>query len=188
VIWADVRDMSKKTGSGATAQRGGPRGVLQALGPGLLFAGAAVGVSHLVQSTRAGAVYGLAMLGLVVAANLFKYPAFAFAPRYAAATGTSLLEAYRQQGRWALGLYALVTFGTMFTVQAAVTIVAAGLAQALFGEGLGVWSYAALITGFCALVTVVGGFAALDRVMKAIVGVLTISTLAATALVIPTLP
>jgi Mn2+/Fe2+ NRAMP family transporter len=164
------------------------RGVLQALGPGLLFAGAAVGVSHLVQSTRAGAVYGLAMLGLVVAANFFKYPAFAFAPRYAAATGTSLLEAYRQQGRWALGLYALVTFGTMFTVQAAVTIVAAGLAQALFGDWLGVLSYAALITGFCALVTVVGGFAALDRVMKAIVGVLTISTLAATALVIPTLP
>jgi len=29
--------------------------ILKSLGPGLLFAGAAVGVSHLVQSTRAGA-------------------------------------------------------------------------------------------------------------------------------------
>ena len=28
---------------------------LKSIGPGLLFAGAAIGVSHLVQSTRAGA-------------------------------------------------------------------------------------------------------------------------------------
>jgi hypothetical protein len=32
---------------------------LKRLGPGLLFAAAAIGVSHLVQSTRAGALYGL---------------------------------------------------------------------------------------------------------------------------------
>ena len=41
------------------------RGALwKTLGPGLLMAGAAVGVSHLVQSTRAGAVYGFGLLGL----------------------------------------------------------------------------------------------------------------------------
>ena len=32
------------------------------IGPGLLFAGSAVGVSHLVQSTRAGALYGLGLV------------------------------------------------------------------------------------------------------------------------------
>ena len=31
---------------------------LYKLGPGILCAGAAIGVSHLVQSTRTGAVYG----------------------------------------------------------------------------------------------------------------------------------
>ena len=35
---------------------------IQKLGPGLLFAGAAIGVSHLVQSTRAGADFGLGLL------------------------------------------------------------------------------------------------------------------------------
>ena len=30
----------------------------KAIGPGLIWAGAAIGVSHLVQSTRAGADYG----------------------------------------------------------------------------------------------------------------------------------
>ncbi len=68
------------------AERGG---FWKTLGPGLLFAGTAVGVSHLVQATRAGAVYGLGMLLVILAANVVKYPAFSFGPRYAAATGMS---------------------------------------------------------------------------------------------------
>ena len=165
--------------------KGARGGFWAALGPGLLFAGAAVGVSHLVQSTRAGAVYGLSLAIFVVLANLLKYPAFSFAPRYAAATGTSLLEAYRRQGRWALWLYAAVTVGTMFAVQAAVTLVTAGLAEALFGGALGPLGYAAAITGFAALTAAVGGFAALDRAMKVIMAALTLSTLAATAMALP---
>ncbi len=99
------------------------RSFFKAFGPGLLFAGAAVGVSHLVMSTQAGALYGLALVGVLILANVFKYPAFSFGPRYAAATGTSLLEGYRRQGKWALVVYALLTVGTMFTVLAAVTSV-----------------------------------------------------------------
>ncbi|MEZ4454787.1 MAG: divalent metal cation transporter [Nannocystaceae bacterium] len=159
----------------------------KALGPGLLFAGTAVGVSHLVQSTRAGAVYGLGLVVFILLANLLKYPAFAFAPRYAAATGASLVEAYRQQGRWAVVLYALVTAGTMFAVQAAVVIVTAGLAQALFGDALSVLGYAVALTLITALLNGVGSFAVLDRVIKAVVLLLSIATLAATVAVIPSI-
>ena len=49
-----------------------------AFGPGLLFAGAAVGVSHLVQSTRAGASFGLSILIIVILANIIKFPGFRF--------------------------------------------------------------------------------------------------------------
>ena len=49
---------------------GGQRGVER-----VLFAGAAIGTSHLVQSTRAGAMFGLGLLGIVVFANVIKYPA-----------------------------------------------------------------------------------------------------------------
>ena len=38
------------------------RKLLAVLGPGILYTAAAVGVSHLVYATRAGAVYGLAMI------------------------------------------------------------------------------------------------------------------------------
>ena len=34
-------------------------------GPGLIFTGAAIGTSHLVQSTRAGAMFGVALLGVM---------------------------------------------------------------------------------------------------------------------------
>lgn len=44
--------------------------LLKALGPGILVACAAVGGSHLVWSTRAGAQYGWSLVGLVLLANL----------------------------------------------------------------------------------------------------------------------
>ena len=70
--------------------------LLKTLGPGLLFASTAIGVSHLVQSTRAGASYGYALLWAVIIANLLKYPSFEYGSRYANATGESLIDGYRR--------------------------------------------------------------------------------------------
>ena len=63
------------------------------LGPGVLFAATAIGVSHLVQSTTAGALYGFSMVGFIIAANVFKFPFFEYGARYAAATGKRLFMA-----------------------------------------------------------------------------------------------
>lgn len=158
------------------------------LGPGLLFAAAAVGVSHLVQSTRAGADFGLGLLGLVLLANLLKYPAFRFGPLYAAATGTSLLEGYRRQGLWALAIYGLATVATMFAVQAAIVLVTAGLAIAALGLTASPLPVAAAITALSAGLLILGDYRWLDRVSKALVFVLTLSTLLATVLVLPRVP
>lgn len=49
---------------------------IKTLGPGLLFSGAAIGVSHLVQSTRAGADFGLGLLWALLLVNVFKFPFF----------------------------------------------------------------------------------------------------------------
>ena len=49
-----------------------PQPLWRSLGPGLVWAGTAVGVSHLVQSTRAGAGYGFSLLLIVLLANLLK--------------------------------------------------------------------------------------------------------------------
>jgi Mn2+/Fe2+ NRAMP family transporter len=160
-------------------------GIWHALGPGMLFAAAAVGVSHLVQSTRAGAEYGLALVGIVIIANLIKYPAFRFGPLYSVATGKSLLDGYRRQGRWALVLYALLTLATMFAVLAAIAVVTAGLAMATLGIKLSPVLGAAALILVGATLLAVGRYHWLDRVTKVLVGVLTVSTLLATALALP---
>ncbi|MCA9594246.1 MAG: divalent metal cation transporter [Myxococcales bacterium] len=161
------------------------KGVLSALGPGLLFAAAAVGVSHLVQSTRAGAVYGLALVGMVILANVVKYPAFRFGPYYSVATRTSILEGYRRQGTWALVLYGLLTLGTMFTVLGAIGLVTAGLAMATFGFKASPLGVATALIGVCAVLLAVGHYHWLDRVVKVLVGVLTVSTIVSTVMAIP---
>ncbi|MEM9693066.1 MAG: divalent metal cation transporter [Myxococcota bacterium] len=161
---------------------------LAALGPGLLFAAAAVGVSHLVQSTRAGARYGLGLVGVVVLANLVKYPAFRFGPHYAALTGRSLLDGYREVGRWALVLYGLLTLGTMFTVQAAVTVVTAGLLIAVTGIGLGPVEVSAGLLLGGGVVLYQGRFRLLDRITKVLVAVLTVATLVSSLLALPRVP
>jgi len=160
-----------------------------AFGPGLLFAGAAVGVSHLVQSTRAGASFGLAMILVVILANVIKFPGFRFGPQYAAATGHSLIDGYRRQGRWTLALFSLLTAGTMFTVIAVVTVVTAGVGIAVFGlepllastvgETAGPAAVSALIMIVAAVLLAGGGYVWLDRFIKVVMPVLTICTLAA---------
>ena len=149
---------------------------IQRLGPGLLFAGAAIGVSHLVYSTRSGAMYGFALLWLVVVANLFKYPFFEFGPRYAAATGESLLQGYKKLGKWVLGFFIVVALATMFTVQAAVTLVTASLASYLFGGG-NIIFWAAILLAFCAFLLLWGKYQLLDSLMKVIIILLTLVTL-----------
>jgi Mn2+/Fe2+ NRAMP family transporter len=155
---------------------------IRSLGPGLLFAGAAIGVSHLVQSTRAGADFGFGLLWALLLVNLFKYPFFQYGPRYAMATGESLIDGYSRLGRGVLITYFVLTFLTMFTIQAAVTIVTAGLAYNLFGitADLNIWVI--LITGISLIILLLGKYKFLDNLMKIIIVILTISTVIAVLL------
>ena len=146
------------------------------LGPGLLFAGAAIGVSHLVQSTKAGAEFGFGLLWALFLAHIFKYPFFQYGPRYASATGETLLDGYKKLGKGVLLSYYILNFATMFTIQAAVTVVTAGLAANLFGftNDLVLWSGVICTISFAILLF--GKYKVLDSLMKYIVIILTIST------------
>ena len=74
------------------------KNLLKTIGPGILFAGAAIGGSYLIQSTRAGANYGLDLLGLVllILCNIF----FEFGHRYTAANGESIINGYIKLGKF----------------------------------------------------------------------------------------
>lgn len=150
----------------------------KALGPGILFAATAIGVSHLVQSTRAGALFGYGLIWAVVAANIFKYPFFEFGARYANATGKNLLQGYFEKSPWLLRIYVLATLGSMFTVTAGVAIVTASLFAELFGFNGSLVQLTAVLFLVCMGILLGGQFRALDRSIKIVAVVLLLATLA----------
>lgn len=159
-------------------------GWLRKLGPGFLFAGAAIGVSHLVYATQAGATYSMTLLWALLLVHLFKYPFFEYGTRYAAVTGESLLDGYLKLGKGSLLLAVVITIATMFTVQAAVTLVTASLASYLFGGGFPLVYWSAGILLVCSFLLLIGRYQLLDRVMKSIVLLLTLFTLLAVLLAV----
>lgn len=149
----------------------------KAVGPGLIWAGAAVGVSHLVQSTRAGAGYGFQLIWVVILANLLKYPFFEFGPRYTASTGESLVHGYNRIGRWALYLFLFITLATMFTIQAAVTSVTVGIIGNIFPDVFSPLMWTIVLLSICIAIIYIGRYKTLDRIMKFVIVALTLSTI-----------
>ncbi|MFB5612353.1 MAG: NRAMP family divalent metal transporter [Nitrosarchaeum sp.] len=148
-------------------------------GPGILFASTAIGVSHLIQSTRAGADFGLLMIGFVILVTLLKYPFFEYGSRYANSTQTSIIDGYKKIGKPALWLYFILTVSSMFFVTGAVGFVTAGFFENLFGvDFLEEWTIVILF-GLCVIVLAIGKYHVLDNLIKIIVIVLLISTVSA---------
>jgi len=153
------------------------------LGPGMLLAAAAVGASHLVISPSAGAAFGYQLLWLVPLACALRYHAFEFGPRFAIATGTSLLEGYSHvpgPRHWALILFLIGTILQGVGVVSAVV----GVAGAVLYAGLGVGSvpvWGAAVATVIVLLLFLGRYRAMDILNKAMMVVLALATLLAFA-------
>ena len=153
--------------------------IIKSIGPGFLLAGAAIGVSHLVQATRAGANYGFILIWVLIVACISKYPFLEFGPRFSAGTGNHLITGYKKLGKFPYWIYILITLGSMFIIQAAVTIVTAGLAERLFNFGWSPFLWSGIILIACIALLLIGKYPGLDKSMKVIVTLLTLATLAA---------
>ncbi len=151
----------------------------QLLGPGLLYAGAAIGVSHLVQSTRAGAEFGFELMWVLLAANLLKFPFFEVGSRYVLATNQNLIHAYKKEGNWVLWLFLILTFVTMFPIIAALVIVTAGMSNSLIPSSLDAFETSIVIMIVTMLVLIIGRYKLLDQMIKVVILVLTVSTVIA---------
>jgi Mn2+/Fe2+ NRAMP family transporter len=156
-----------------------------AFGPGLLWAATAIGVSHLVQSTRAGALAGFGLAGVIVLALVLKYPFFEYGPRYAAATGSSLVEGYRRIGAWALWLYLGITVLTVGIIQSAVVMFTAYLVGFTFGLDWSLPLLAGVVMAPCGVLLWGSRFRGLDVSIKLILLLLAVSTMLAAAVSLP---
>ncbi len=159
----------------------------QRLGPGILLAATSVGASHLVLSPQAGALFGYSLLWLVLAAHLFKYPAFEFGPRYAAATGRNLLHGYRRMRGpkgWALYLFLLSTLLQGVGVLAGVVSVS-GCVLCTWTGLLDTELLSLTVIAVVVVLLFCGGFSWLDHLNKIMMATLALATFLAFVPVFP---
>ncbi len=159
--------------------------LLRNLGPGLLFASMAIGTSHLVLSTKAGAQYGWIMAIPIVLANILKYPFFEFGVRYTSVTNKTLIEGYLNRGKGYLLFYAFITLITTFTILAALYTVTSGLFINLFK--VTEFSVSSVALGLFVLISallIIGRYKFLEVSLKFVVSILFLALIVTTALVI----
>jgi Mn2+/Fe2+ NRAMP family transporter len=154
----------------------------KAIGPGILVACAAIGGSHLVWSTRAGAEYGWSLVGLILLANLFKFPFFLYGQRYTAATGESLLGGYYRQGVGYVYIFLLLNILTGIINTAGVAMISGALLSGYGFSGIGIRYLTVFILLICMVVILLGHYKLLDSVSKVVVIILSLTTCAAVAL------
>ena len=150
-----------------------------ALGPGIVMASAAVGGSHIIASTQAGAIYGWELVSIVILANLFKYPFFRFGVQYTLDTGNTLLEGYRQKGQFYLWLFlALNVFATVINT-AAVGLLTAAILTFIIPIPLPMPVLSSLVIVVITGILLLGKYRLLDSLSKIIMIALTVTTVSA---------
>ena len=154
------------------------KGIQKSLGPGILLAGAAIGGSHLMSSTTAGARFGFSLVGLILLTNLFKYPFLLVGTRFTASTGKSLLEGFKERNSYYLPLFLIVSLITgTFTIAAVSFVSGVLLTNIPLFSSFPAMDLSIGILGVSGMILIVGKYKALDRISKFLVALLTFLTL-----------
>ncbi len=158
------------------------RQLIQLLGPGILMATAAIGGSHLVASTQAGAQFGWQLAILIFLVNVLKYPFFRAGVSYTISTRQTLQEGYAQLGKGYLLTSFVLNLVAAVVNAAALLMFAASLLGYFMPVTLSIQVLALIVLAASLLILIAGHFAALNNVAKLIMAVLVVATLTATVL------
>lgn len=172
--------VEKAVGGSATTLRS----IIRLLGPGVLMATAAIGGSHLVASTQAGANYGWQLALLVLLVNLLKYPFFRAGVSYTISTGQTLQTGYRDMGKGYLGVALGLNCISAVVNAAALLMFAASLLGYFMPVALPMAALAGIVLAAILFILLAGHFAALDNVAKVIMVLLVVATVTATLVAI----
>lgn len=157
--------------------------LLKALGPGILVACAAIGASHLVWSTRAGAEFGWSLVWLIILANLLKMPFFLYGQKYTAATGESLLAGYLRLGKPYVVIFLLVNILTGVINIAGVAMLSGALFNQFGLFELSIESVTIVLLLLSGGMILFGHYRVLDGTAKIVMILLTLLTVLAVALI-----
>ncbi|WP_244931035.1 Nramp family divalent metal transporter [Nocardioides sp. W7] len=156
------------------------------VGPGLVVAATGVGAADLVATLVAGAKFGYTLLWVAVLGAVIKVVLVEGAGRYSLATGRTIFEGWRSLGRWTTWYFApyIVVWGLVYGATAMSS--SALPLVALFPDLSLRWT--AVVIGLVGLVLVwFGTYAAFEKVMAALVGVMFVTVVGAALLATPNL-
>ena len=151
----------------------------KAFGPGILMASAAIGGSHLVASTQAGALYGWQLAIMIILANIVKYPFYRFGTEYAYSTGESLVAGYARLSRGYLKAFFLLCIASGVISTGAVAILCAVILVYMLPFEIPSLALAAIVMLTAWGLLFAGHYRLLDNITKWIIISLTIATIAA---------
>lgn len=142
------------------------------------MATAAVGGSHLVASTQAGAKFGWQLALLILVVNVLKYPFFRAGVSYTISTKQTLQQGYASMGKRYLLLALALNCIACVVNAAALLLFAASLLSYFVPLNLAITACAAIVLALILLIIMAGHFEGLDNIAKLIMSVLVIATIA----------
>ena len=160
-----------------------PVSLVKSFGPGMILMMTGIGTSHLVTAPAAGGRFEFALLWCIPVAYVFKYYGFEMAFRFTHATGRSMLDAYATAPRkWPLWYVMVTTLMQCAIGQAGRLAAASAVAYYFFAEYLGlgipIQVFGIALGGVSVAIILVGRYAVLELVTKALAAMLFISTVA----------
>jgi len=164
------------------------RGVLARIGPGLILAGAIVGSGELIATTVLGAQVGFTLLWLILVCCLVKVVVQNELGRYAVATGQTTLEALnripgpRLLVAWPAWLWLLMVAAVMFPVGGLLGAIGEVLHRLVPGVSVVAWVW--ILDAVTLALLLVGRYAVIEKTSVILVGLFTLVTVAAAAIVL----
>ena len=147
------------------------------IGPGIIFAGAAIGGSHLMSSTTAGARFGFSLIVLILITNFLKYPFLLVGTRFTASTGMTLLEGFKKRNSLYLPIFLIISLVTgTFTIAAVSFVSGVLLTNIPLFSNFPPMDLSIIVLVICGFILIFGKYKALDNLSKILVSLLTILT------------
>lgn len=157
--------------------------ILKHIGPGLIISAAIVGSGELIMTTKTGAETGFKLLWFIILGCMIKVFVQLELGRHTLLTGKTTLDALNDIPgpkpivSWIVWIWLLMFIATFFQLSGIVGTIS-GVFQ-LAGINLKELFLAALVTGSCALILLIGRYRFIERFSTAMVAVFTLFTVVA---------
>jgi Mn2+/Fe2+ NRAMP family transporter len=168
-----------------TVDKSGGRRLLVTIGPGIAIAATGVGAGDLLAAMLAGANFGTALMWVVVVGAVLKLGLNEGVARWQLATGTTLLEGWCRHLGWPIKIYFFAYLVLWGFIVAGGLMSACGVAAHALWPVLSIRSWAIVHSLAALSLVVVGRYSIFESVMKALIGLMTVTLLVSVVMVGP---